>query len=463
MSDSVRPSTSNQNQNPIDWNLCILCQSASSEQLQCPANSNRKSRAGWTTLANNLNRLQKCNSLPFPLDLAILDKGNGLEASFRDNCAKWHKSCFLKCNNQAVERAEKKRKSLDDYGTSKKFTRTEVPATISQVCFLCDTVTKEELHNVETYSVDEKVRKSAFDLQDEKLIAKLSSGDLIALEAKYHLTCLSQLYRRRESVLKETEGQDEHTFHSLAFAELVEFVEEHRLASDQSPLRLADLTSLYATRLKQHGIEQRPHSTRLKNRLLGAIPDLQAHVSGKDVLLAFSHQVGKALESSYRDSSDDEALCLAKAARLIRRDIFNHKSQSFNGSMNQRESIPESLLALVTMVLTGPSITCNNKAKYQAALSIAQLMKFNCVKRSSPGTTTTHTKEQETPLPFYLGLKIHTQTRSRNLLDSFFHLGMSVSYDRVLQVSTQLTDAANSHFSEIEAVVPTNLRQGSII
>jgi len=30
-------------------------------------------------------------------------------------------------------------------------------------------------------------------------------------------------------------------------------------------------------------------------RLLGAIPDLQAHVSGKDVLLAFTHQVGKAL------------------------------------------------------------------------------------------------------------------------------------------------------------------------
>jgi len=136
--------------------------------------------------------------LPFSLDLTRTDQGKGLEASFRDNCAKWHKLCFLKCNNQAVERAEKKRKSVGDHTSSRKFTRRDVSATISRVCFLCDTVTKEKLHNVATYSVDEKVRKCAFDLQDEELIAKLTGGDLIAQEGKYHLSCLAQLYRRRE-------------------------------------------------------------------------------------------------------------------------------------------------------------------------------------------------------------------------------------------------------------------------
>ena len=124
-----------------------------------------------------------------------------------------------------------------------------------------------------------------------------------------------------------------------------EYVEEHRVSCDPKPLILADLTCLYASRLKEHGIEQRHHSTSLKNRLLGAIPDLQAHDSGKEVLLAFTHQVGKALESSYRDSGDDEALCLAKAARLICRDILNHKSKCFDeSSINQEDSIPESRL-----------------------------------------------------------------------------------------------------------------------
>lgn len=137
---------------------------------------------------------------------------------------------------------------------------------------------------------------------------------------------------------------------------------------------------------------------------------MQAHVSGKDVLLAFTHQVGRALKSSYRDTGDDEALCLAKAARLILRDIFNHKSKCFDGSsINQEDSIPESLLSLMTMTLTGPSITCNNKAKYQAALSIVQFIKFNCVKRSDQGRTATHSKKMKFLCPCTLASRsMHT-------------------------------------------------------
>ena len=50
--------------------------------------------------------------------------------------------------------------------------------------------------------------------------------------------------------MKESEGQGGQTFHSLAFAALVEYVEEHRVSCDPKPLRLADL---YASRLKEHG------------------------------------------------------------------------------------------------------------------------------------------------------------------------------------------------------------------
>ena len=261
--------------------------------------------------------------------------------------------------------------------------------------------------------------------------------------------------------MKQSESQDDKISQGFAFAELVEFIEEHRL-KNEGPLRLADVTSLYISCLKQYGIDQKPQSTRLKNRLLGAIPGLQACTFGKEVLLAFTDQVGHALKSTYTDSRDEEALCLAKTARLVRRDIFNHKSQPFNGTMDQKKSIPESLLVLMSMLLTGPIITCDNKAKTQAALSIAQLVKFNCVKRCGSRKKTIHTQEQETPLPLYMGLKIHAQTRSRSLIDSFYKLGISVSYDRVLQVSTELTDTANAYFSEIQAVVPNNLRKGIV-
>ena len=102
-----------------------------------------------------------------------------------------------------------------------------------------------------------------------------------------------QLYKR-----KKLESQDDKISQSFAFAELVKFIEEQKL-KNKGPLRLADVTNLYISRLKQYGINQSPHSTRLKNHLLGTIPDLQACTSGKKVLLAFIDQVGHASNSTY--------------------------------------------------------------------------------------------------------------------------------------------------------------------
>lgn len=56
--------------------------------------------------------------------------------------------------------------------------------------------------------------------------------------------------------------------------------------------------------------------------------------------------------------SDTDAVCLARAANIVRRDMLKMKNQ-FNGSFEekcQEESVPASLLALVAMVVNGPNI-----------------------------------------------------------------------------------------------------------
>ena len=45
---------------------------------------------------------------------------------------------------------------------------------------------------------------------------------------------------------------------------------------------------------------------------------------------------------------------------------------------------------------------------------------------------------QETPLPTYIGLMLHAHTRKRELVDRLHYLGLSISYDRVHLLSTQL-------------------------
>ena len=49
------------------------------------------------------------------------------------------------------------------------------------------------LHEVTTFQVDQRVRKNAELTGDSWLLAKLSLGDMVALEAKYHTKCLLPL------------------------------------------------------------------------------------------------------------------------------------------------------------------------------------------------------------------------------------------------------------------------------
>ena len=75
--------------------------------------------------------------------------------------------------------------------------------------------------------------------------------------------------------------------------------------------------------------------------------------------------------------------------------------------MCQEKSVPNLLLALVNMVLEGPSIKDQiRESSTPAALSIAQILKYNSVKhmrtQADTSSSVRHTTAQETPLPIYI-------------------------------------------------------------
>ncbi|GFO25219.1 tyrosine-protein kinase receptor tie-1 [Plakobranchus ocellatus] len=160
------------------------------------------------------------------------------------------------------------------------------------------------------------------------------------------------------------------------------------------------------------GITGRNHSTDLKNRILANVPGILAYKHGRDVLLSFNDDVGNALRDACLDDCDDEAICLAKAAQIIRRDMTGVQTD-FNGSSfpqgSQEEAVPKSLVALVSMILDGPNITRREgDDSRQATLSIAQLLQYNSsAKRRSKSASFHHRKSRETLLPVYLGMMKH--------------------------------------------------------
>ena len=475
--DTASPCMPKQPKTPTatNWGLCALCQTDTNEPLQCPARTTKPPIGrGYVTLAENLLQFQELGHMPMHLDLGRLDSGGGLEATLVANSAKWHKTCRLKFNQTKLERM--KQKTLLDTqsgaGTSTIHTRSSasLPSSDKSLCFFCNQPAGSTvLHEASTYQLDQNVRECALQLKDTELLAKLAPGDMIALEAKYHLNCLAMLYKRAQQAMPKEEDADEARLHGIAFAELVAFMEDMR-DEDCSPVfKLADLGNLYRARLEQLGatVDHRVHTTRLKIRLLAVFPQLREHTEGRDKLLSFEKDIGPALRKAC--DHDNDAMHLVRAAQVVRREMFNTKF-NFDGSFQpecQREAVPTSLLALVNMILDGANIKHQTQlvdaATSASALTVSQLLVFNSVKHSrqakSPSTVR-HNRDRETPLPLYVALKVHGATRSRGLVDTLYHLGICVSYDRLLQVSSDVANGLCQRFRMEDVVCPPKMRTG---
>ena len=483
--------------NPIDWSLCVLCQRLTRDKLVCPGRSvGHNTDAGYESLAEILPEFEQFGRLPPHLMTFSNRDKNAFLNAFTTNTAQWHKSCRNNFSKRELERkqslASKQQEAIspslpeehvsDDILPSQKrrCTRSDVDSANAlraeiPLCFFCDLPGDEQsLHAVTTFEVDRRVKDCALVLSDNRLLAKLAVGDMIALEAQYHSQCLVSLYNRRRAFEREQFGHFSKNYnvaHSVAFAQLTSYINEVRAIDCIVPVfKLAELKKMYLSRLHQLDplalAEQTIHSTRLKEKLLAHFPDMHAQNDGRDVVFAFESNLGTALSRACTSDMDDDALHLARAAEVVRRDMFD-SSWQFGGSLHkvdQCKSVPQSLLTLVKMVLEGPAIDVQAlEESAQAALTIGQLMVFNSVKHkrstgSHIGKAVRHSLQQETPVPLYVGLAIHAATRKKRLVDKLFSLGLSVSYDRILTVLSSLASDVCELFENDNALCPLNLK-----
>ena len=201
-----------------------------------------------------------------------------------------------------------------------------------------------------TMELNKRLNECARNLNDGKLLARLTGGGIVTQELKYHRSCLTALYNRVRAhpvtVAKERKEQSrEKEIYPLVFSELLAYIVETKLSTDDPVVfKLAGLVSLYKQRLEQFGIgssKSDPYPTRLKEKLLAEISELEAHKSGRDILLAFQRDVSIALLQAY---SYSEAIIRGKAAKILRRHLFDHDFK-FDGRFHEgcvEDAIPPS-------------------------------------------------------------------------------------------------------------------------
>ena len=178
---------------PTNWNICALCQEHIGD-LICPTEQ------GYSSLASNISSLHELNKVQLNINISRLNEGCGIEATLNKRKAKWHKSCYVLCNAAKVDRARKASLKGTEQGTTSSFSPVKIhhlrvksaplcdngkSSSAQQICLFCQD-SSGDLQKAETMSIDTKVRKMAEDLRDTRLIAKLSAGDMVAIDSVYH-------------------------------------------------------------------------------------------------------------------------------------------------------------------------------------------------------------------------------------------------------------------------------------
>ena len=142
-------------------------------------------------------------------------------------------------------------------------------------CLLCGEGNKLGLlHGFSTIEADRNLRRIVTDLQDFELLAKMSGGDLIAIDGKYHMKCLTNLrnkhrsHQRKKKSAETLEAEEEERFNEArAFVELAEYI-ENSVENGTLLFPLPELHSLFENRLGDLGYPKSVNRFRFKNRIL---------------------------------------------------------------------------------------------------------------------------------------------------------------------------------------------------
>ena len=222
---------------------------------------------------------------------------------------------------------------------------------------------------------------------------------------------------------------------------------------------------IYENRLQSVGITITVNKTRFKSQLAAHFSDsCQETSDGRNTLLVFNDGFQKLLLDAMANRDiESEAISMTKLVKTIRKDMLDWAEYEFNGKFPpgcQEMSVPASLKALVAMLLNGCNVQNQETVLSQPCLTIAQLIFFNMKNRPSQGATERHVKHRQPPLPLFVGLNVHTETRSRKKVNTLYSLGISVSYQCVIDLENSLATTVCKHFEDEGLVCPPILRKG---
>ena len=445
----------------FDWKCCFICQKKRNQVIW-------DSHDALETVAKNITDFQNLGRLDLNWDVITeyadeyghRTHASTLYESLIHNGARFHKACGSKYDKQKIQRLKTKLNLLEKPNPpSTPSTRLsfEKKDEASFFCVICNkTDLRENLHLRHSNNATDIWRSMAVKVGNDNLLINLSSGPKISSNLfYYHAQCNINLFNQCSKInkLQKDEEIEKKWKQAEAFDSVVNYITEQEIVDLGSTFLVRELNTMYVEKLKMFGIEETIQTTRFKERLLAAIPNLVAHTVNNASVVLFDDQVQEII-TQFVQSPDGFYDALRKVVLPVRSDVLKQENE-FTGSFSnfcQAESVPKTLLTLTSALIDGEMSSSDQPS--QESLSVAQMIVSHTrrptkrkAKLKKPSRRR-HSKKQETPLLEYVGLKIFFTSGSRQLIDDMYHVGLSVSYDRVLELMTIFYEQMRRGYAE---------------
>lgn len=396
--------------------------------------------------------------------------------AFQNSDFSWHASCYKSVTHKGeCERLQKRfahaqENVQDDPSTCQArlpYTRQQSTEYKKETCFFCDQGSSKRnlLRKVATDNAGANLKRAVELTANDKFMVRLSAAispsDAHAFDVMYHIACWAEHVTnvlRKEVTPGESQLPSCTTVASVATE--IEF-KNHVTESlkDGNVFNMGTLESVYRSMGFANGADE---STLMSRRKLKTFLELELADEGIEfsrptrlnepqrVSIKCSRDVLLAQAESENENMTRELTSLYNAAKIIRGIITKSKRWVFNGSLpdNDTDVIPSELQMFFKWCIRGETEVMEESGRKNLDVDMRANVLSQTVMSSCLTTRQVKNKvsqefhhARELPLQVAVGLTVHRSTRSKRLVQLLHGFGISVEYNRLLRLETQIASS----------------------
>ena len=311
---------------------------------------------------------------------------------------------------------------------------------------------------------------------DDKLHVKLStavdSKDAHAIDIKYHKNCWTKHVTnvlRKHSTTSNIEQASE-------VAAKTEFVTMAEMALKSGKImNMSQLQAAYDIISQENNVKAKTCSRKAIKKLIQAeIEDVEFHKpkrvnESERVSIKESRDVAIELSENANEDCTSNMKTLYDAAVLLGKSINNCKKWVFTGSLETlaKDNCLEELYCFYRWIIQGPNVTLSVQEKstevHERAMYLAQTTISMCLTERQVNNKKSQTIQstREMPEQLAVGLAVHQAIRSKEIVNMLHGFRMSVEYNRLLRVESQIEAHVLQHMEQCGGIyLPPDIVKG---